>query len=126
MDRGTLGIIIVMGALAVWAVVSKRKERDSPGRAGVVFIRVRPPPSRILRNIFVLAGLAGLAWWVWWTSPRARSTEILAVKACPRDGGGRISGFECSPRIVVIAAPVALRLPVALGLDRGGAFLRRP
>jgi hypothetical protein len=30
MDRGTLGVIIVMGGIVLWAVFSKRKGRDRP------------------------------------------------------------------------------------------------
>jgi hypothetical protein len=68
MDRGTLGVIIVMGGIVLWAVFSKRKGRDRPGSPGVVFVRVQPPASNVLRNIMVLAILGGLAWFFWWAT----------------------------------------------------------
>jgi hypothetical protein len=66
MDRGTVGVIIVMGGIVLWAVFSKRKQR---GATPVILVgRPIPPASNVLKNIMVLAILGGLAWFFWWAT----------------------------------------------------------
>jgi hypothetical protein len=71
MDSGTLGVVIVMGGLAVWGFSSmmkrRREERELRHRV-VVVGRPIAPPSNILKNIFVIAILGGLAWFFWWAT----------------------------------------------------------
>ena len=67
-NGSTLGVII-MAAVAVWVIWGKlRQNRPRPGQPGIVFVRVVPPASNVLRNIFVLAILGGLAWFFWWAT----------------------------------------------------------
>ena len=62
----TVGVIVAVG-IGLWVLLSKRKNR-TPGRTGIVFVRAEAPPSKVLKNIFVLAILGGLAWFFWWAT----------------------------------------------------------
>jgi hypothetical protein len=69
-DRGNLGVIVIMGALVVWGFVTMMKRRRGLRGVTPVFLVRRPvaPPSNILKNIFVIAILGGLAWFFWWAT----------------------------------------------------------
>jgi hypothetical protein len=56
---------LILGGIAVWVFVSRRKKR-TPGAGPVVFVRTIPPASNVFRNLVVLAVVAGLGWFFWY------------------------------------------------------------
>jgi hypothetical protein len=71
MDKGTVGAVIIMGGIGVWAFVSmmkRRREREQLRHRVVLVGRPIAPPSNVLKNIMVLAILGGLAWFFWWAT----------------------------------------------------------
>ena len=86
--------------------------------AGVPKKQVAPVKARLSgKRRIVKAG-------EWGCSRRTRKERAVTGKTkTPRR-----ALFDLPAPVVVVAAalPIGLRLPLALGLDRGGAFLRRP
>ena len=59
----------LIAAVAVY-LVGKRmgwlEKKPKRGQSGVVFVRVVPPASNVLKNLIVLAVVIGLAWFFWY------------------------------------------------------------